>query len=367
VAASSHTVQPAAPLFDMDKIDQYVQIEPALVLIVLSLIAALIYKVFLRTISEERHISLRQNFRDLGLHLFLGGIFFLGYRAIGLSNLEGMAAERATVYLGLAALIEGAIIFVKVARIYIFLYMYLSHRKVAFPLLVVNLFSLLLSIGMAYWVAADIFNVRLAPLLATSAIFSVIMGLALQDTLGNLFSGIALQFDKPYEIGCWIEVQNGMQKWVGQVLEVHWRATVLTGLSDELITIPNRIMAQAQISNFTLKRHTILRSQIFRVPYGTPDYKVREALIAAATQVKNVRLDPKPIILATESADTGVSYKLVYAIQDYGTQWTTADQVIAAALKELKVAGIEIAPPRIRVEHHAGCKMQDPAAPVSNS
>jgi small-conductance mechanosensitive channel len=346
----SHTLSTqATPWVDADKIDQYVQAEPALVLVVLALLASAIYKIFLRKITEERHQLLGETFRNLTLHLATGALLFLAYRGLAVLELKHPALERLDTYVGLAVLIQGAIVFVKILRIFIFEYMYLSHMKVAFPLLVVNLFSLVLSIGMGYWLAADIFGVRLAPLLATSAIFSVVLGLALQDTLGNLFSGISLQFDKPYEIGHWIECQTGMQKFIGQVLEVHWRATVLIGLSDELITIPNRVMATAQIANFTRKRHPILRSQIFKVPYGVSDVNVREALLAAARRVPSVRLEPRPVVLASESTESGISYKLVYAIEDYGTQWSINDQVIAAALKELASAGIEIAPPRLTV------------------
>ena len=85
------------------------------------------------------------------------------------------------------------------------------------PVLLVNLFSLLLSAVIGFWMMTGIFEFNLAPLLATSAVFSIVLGLALQDTLGNLFAGVALQLDKPYEMGAAIEVTTSSQKWVGQV------------------------------------------------------------------------------------------------------------------------------------------------------
>ena len=78
----------------------------------------------------------------------------------------------------------------------------------------------------------------------------------MQDTLGNLFAGVALQFDKPYEIGDWIEIHNSGQKWVGQIYEITWRATLLIGFVEEFITVPNRVMGQSEISNF--RRSTTL-------------------------------------------------------------------------------------------------------------
>ena len=162
--------------------------------------------------------------------------------------------------------------------------------RVAVPVLLVNLFTLLLSMVLGGWIVTDIFNVRLAPLLATSAIFSLVLGLALQDTLGNLFSGVAMQFDKPYEIGDWVEIQTGgTQKWVGQIEEISWRATVLIGFAEELITIPNRVISQSEISNFTRKGKPIIRSQVFRIAFGEDQVKVRRG---DAGRRARVRRDP---------------------------------------------------------------------------
>jgi len=132
----------------------------------------------------------------------------------------GNTQERIAAYLGLATLIAGAIVFVKVCRILLFEYLFIGHMKEGVPLLIVNLFTLVISIGIVGWFATELFGVKLGPLLATSAVFSLILGLALQDTLGNLFAGVALQLDKPYEIGDWIEVNNGGATWVGQVEEI---------------------------------------------------------------------------------------------------------------------------------------------------
>src|SRR5262249_25507055 len=149
----------------------------------------------------------------------------------------------------------------KTCRILLFEYLFLSHMRAGVPLLLVNLFTLLLTLVMGGWLCTAIFDVKLGPLLATSAIFSVVLGLALQDTLGKRFAGVAMQFDKPYEIGDWIEIMLNGQKWVGQVQEISWRATVMVGISDEHISVPNRLMGQTQISNFATTKRPIWRSQ----------------------------------------------------------------------------------------------------------
>src|SRR5690606_32742898 len=144
---------------------------------------------------------------------------------------------------------------------------FMGSVKAGVPILVVNIFSLMLSVLLTFWVVSRLFGVQLGPLLATSAAFSIILGLALQDTSGNLFAGISLQLDKNYEIGDWIEITTGLLKVVGQVKEITWRSTLLTGLSDELITLPNRLMSGASISNYSPADSPIVRSQVFRVPH----------------------------------------------------------------------------------------------------
>ena len=222
-----------------------------------------------------------------------------------------------------------------------------SHRKVAFPVLLINLFTLLISIVLTGWIGAELFNVRLTPLLATSAIFSLVLGLALQDTLGNLFAGVALQLDKPYEIGDWIEIHNPGQKWVGQVREISWRATVLISFTEESITVPNRVMAQAEVSNFSTKFRPIIRSLIFRLPFEAKVQQVRETLAEAAKTVPELRKIPSPFVLISETNESWIAFKLVYYIDNYGDQFIIADKVYTAGLARLEEAGFKLANHRI--------------------
>jgi small-conductance mechanosensitive channel len=110
------------------------------------------------------------------------------------------------------------------------------------------------------------------------------------------------------------------------------------------------MMAQAQISNYTSPHTPILRSQIFKIPYEAPESQVRKALLQALHGVSGIRLDATPVVFASEAHESWVSYKLIYAIDDYGAQFSITDQVLANAVKELKKSGFMIAPPRILVQ-----------------
>ena len=337
------------PWIPTEKVELFVQLEPALIILGLALGAWVISKIFLRSLSEDRLRNLRGQFQNLSYHLFLGIILFLTY--VGLSNLPNTATLilKLAVYTGLATILSGAVVFVKVSRILLFEYLYLSHMKVAFPVLLVNLFTLLLSVILGSWIGAEIFNIRLAPILATSAIFSLVLGLALQDTLGNLFAGVALQFDKPYEIGDWIEIQSSGSKWIGRVHEISWRATVLTSFTHELITVPNRVVAQAQIANFSNKYSPIIRSQVFRLPFETPISEAKNTLIRVTRSVSGIRKNPPPSIFISETTESWIGFKVIYYIDNYGDQFRIADEVFTKGLALLEEDGFKLATHRVSI------------------
>ena len=84
-------------------------------------------------------------------------------------------------------------------------------------------------------------------LLTTSAVGAVVVGFALQDTLGNLFAGLAIQVEKPFRIGHWIRVGD----FEGKVQEVTWRATKLLTKAGEFVIVPNSVAAKDPILNYS--------------------------------------------------------------------------------------------------------------------
>lgn len=332
-----------------DKIETFIQLEPAIVILGLVLGAWLVGKLLLRNVTYERKKTLAELFKNLGVHLTFGLVLFAGYLGLHQVAEPNTSAERVMTYLGFCAILIGATVFVKVWRIILLEYLFLSHRSVAFPALLVNLFTLLLSLVLAGWLGAEIFNIHLTPILATSAIFSLVLGLALQDTLGNLFAGVALQFDKPYELGDWIEIQGSGQKWVGQVHDISWRATVLIGFGEEFITVPNRLMSQAEISNFATKSRPIIRSLTFKLPFEADATLIKQTLLNATKNIPDIKKSPPPRCTIFETTESWITYRLIYYIDDYGTQFILADQVYMKVLRELRAVGIELAGQRVSV------------------
>lgn len=334
----------------MERILPYLQPEPFVVLGIASLLGWLFYRFALRSVNEERHSRLQKDFRNLIAHFLaafaVSATFWVCLKRPDITESFG---GRALPYAGLIGIIWMGIVFIKLVRFALFEYLFFLHMKVGVPVLLVNLSTLVFSLLSFGWLLARVFEIDLAPLFATSAVVSIVLGLALQETLGNLFSGVALQFDKPYEIGDWIEVQASPLKWAGRVQEITWRATVLISMGEEIITIPNRVIAQAQVSNFSSKEGPFCRVQPFRFPYGTEIEKARKILLDAAGKTAGVKRSPGPLALVRDLHESWIELRLVYLIEDYGNQYLITDSLLSECLRALQAANLPLAAPRIEV------------------
>ncbi|KYG63884.1 hypothetical protein AZI86_13785 [Bdellovibrio bacteriovorus] len=319
------------------------ELEPFILLGCLIAITWVFYKSFLKEASEERHRSIRNHFRTLLRHyVFLSGLFLV-FIFLQTSEAQIGTLAKTTPYVALAAFVWGNVVFVKTARLIILQYLFLGSMKHGVPLLLVNIFSLIASIVLFFWGINHVFGLQLGPLLATSAAASVILGLALQDTLGNLFAGISLQVDRNFEIGDWLEVVNGLQKATGQVREITWRSTTLVGFSDELITLSNRFMANAQISNFSPPDNPIVRRQIFKLAYGENIEHAKQVLERTAAGIGEIRGIPAPWAYVSDTTESWIELKIVYFVDNYGAQFAIGDKVYARGIEALRSAGIKLA------------------------
>jgi small-conductance mechanosensitive channel/CRP-like cAMP-binding protein len=158
-------------------------------------------------------------------------------------------------------------------------------------------------------------------LLATSAVLTVVLGLALQDTLGNLFSGLALQVGQHVEVGDWIELDSATQ--AGRVIEVGWRATKLVTLDEVEIIVPNGVIAKSVIRNHTRPSPIERRNIAFDGPFGVAPGQIREFVLPALAAVPRVLESPPPSLITASFAESSVHYVLRYYTDDYrGSQVT---------------------------------------------
>src|SRR3954470_11897283 len=142
-------------------------------------------------------------------------------------------------------------------------------------------------VGLLVLVATFVFNDRL---LATSAVSAVVIGFALQDTLGNAFAGLAIQSEKPFNVGHWIRVGE----FEGRVAEITWRATRLRTKSGNFIIVPNNIVAKEAIVNYSEPAVPTRLELEVGVSYAASPAAVKEAIHEALAHSRYVLTSPAP-------------------------------------------------------------------------
>ena len=112
--------------------------------------------------------------------------------------------------------------------------------------LIQDILSALIYLAAAFAIIAYVFDLPIQGLLATSGAIAIVLGLALQSSLNDVFSGLVLSLSHPYRPGDWIKFDGGTE---GRIVELNWRAThVLTGRQD-LAIVPNSTIAKSKIVN----------------------------------------------------------------------------------------------------------------------
>jgi small-conductance mechanosensitive channel len=168
-------------------------------------------------------------------------------------------------------------------------------------------------------VALRTIDVEPGSILTTSALLTAVAGLAMQDTLGNLVSGLALQMQRPFDVGDWIEVDSPLTtQQAGRVTEVTWRATTVITPDHVELSLPNAMLARAAIRNHSRPSPTTRRRAVIAVPYAVSPADVHAALLRAAEGIPGVLASPPPLARTRSLADSKIEYELLYFIDDFG-------------------------------------------------
>jgi small-conductance mechanosensitive channel/CRP-like cAMP-binding protein len=181
--------------------------------------------------------------------------------------------------------------------------------------------------------------------LTTSAVGAVVIGFALQDTLGNMFAGLAIQVEKPFRVGHWITVGP----FEGKVSEVTWRATKIRTKAGNLVILPNAFISKEAITNFSEPTAPTRLEVEVGVSYGVPPDQVKAAIAEALRNAPLALAEPAPDILVRDFGASAVVYLVRFWIDDFAKDTAARDQVRSAIYYSLRRHGYEIPFP-IQVE-----------------
>jgi small-conductance mechanosensitive channel len=226
------------------------------------------------------------------------------------------------------------------------------------PTLIQNVFSIVAFTLLFFLIFSFVFpEANLGALFTTSAIFGVILGLALQDTLGNFFSGISLQADRPFQVGDVITV--GAQRHTGVVEEISWRAIKIRTFQNHVVLINNSTAAKEAIE-VCPRNNLNARLVFFNTLYTDSPAKAIHIAREAVREADNVSQKIAPIVRIRNLGDNGVDYEVKYWLEDYAKYNDTDALVRQRIWYAFRRAGLNFAfPTRTLHIERAGAHLRD--------
>jgi small-conductance mechanosensitive channel/CRP-like cAMP-binding protein len=234
----------------------------------------------------------------------------------------------------------------------------LGHRlKRPLPKIFGDIVQVAIYFGVAF-VTLHEMGAEFGSLLTTSALLTAVVGLSMQETLGNLFAGLAIQAQRPFEIGDWIQIEGAQDSSFGKVIEINWRATKIQTYERAEIVFPNALLAKSPIRNHSKPTSVSRRTIRVQGPYEVPPHRVEAALLEAAMGCPGVLAEPEPRVWVGDFHDSGIEYKLLYFIDDFDHTPAIDPAVRRRIWYSLQRAGISIPFPvrdvRVRQVSEAG-------------
>ncbi len=215
------------------------------------------------------------------------------------------------------------------------------------PVLLIDLSAAIVYFAAVLAIVSLVFERSLTGLLATSGIAAAIIGLAVQRTISDLLAGIALNIGQGgIKLGDWIGTPDGK---VGKVLEITWRATHLVTRDDTLLVVPNSSLVQNQFLNYSAPKPYFRVSKHISAGYDAPPERVMLIFAAAMKATDGVLAEPKPVVLISECAASGIVYSLNFWVTDYPRSFKVGTAVVVSALKFLDQAGYSCPFPQLDV------------------
>ncbi|MGA9381815.1 MAG: mechanosensitive ion channel family protein [Phormidium sp.] len=196
--------------------------------------------------------------------------------------------------------------------------------RARFPKLLVDLSRLFLILLGTAIVLATVWNADLAGLVTALGVSSIVIGLALQDTLGSVMSGIALLFERPFSVGDWLRVGD----IVGQVIDINWRAVRLETFDREMIVIPHKVIGGETIYNFSQPLYLHAERIKIGFSYSNPPNLAKQVLKSTALSTQGILADPEPKIFTLSYDDSSVTYEVKFFIENYGELEEIRDRFI---------------------------------------
>ena len=224
-----------------------------------------------------------------------------------------------------------------------FLHIYVRlNRKPREAHLILDMAVAAIYLGVALSVMGFVFGLPIATLVTTSGVVALILGLALQNTLGDVFSGIALTLGKAYAIGDWVQLSDGT---AGRVTETNWRSTnLLTGLNN-IVVLPNSLLAKQSLTSLSRPDESHLITLGVRFTAGQRPRVVEDAMRSVLEASTRIVKEPPPAVALKGIDAKAIEVELQFRVASLATGTSARNEIIDLIHDRCEASGLSLAEP----------------------
>jgi small-conductance mechanosensitive channel len=269
-------------------------------------------------------------------------LFFLGI-ALGLGQLS-LSDDITKVITGINSTMIILFICLLISRAFnVFVYSWGKRSKHKLDNNLVHLFdylfNLIIYILAFLMILGSVWDVQVAPLIASLGIAGIAVAFALQTTLGNIFGGISLLMDKNISEGDIIEIDGGRK---GTVIDIGFRSTKIKTFDNEELIVPNGILSNSILQNYAKPDFSLRVVVPFGVAYGSDVEKVKKVVTKEVKKIKGYQSEPEAIVRFLQMADSSLNFTVYFWIADYTLRFNSIDEANTRIYNALNKAKIKI-------------------------
>ena len=212
-----------------------------------------------------------------------------------------------------------------------------------------DLLAGLIYLAAAFAIIAYVFDLPIRGLLATSGVAAVILGLALQSTLSDVFSGVLLSVSRPYRPGDWISIEGGTD---GRVIEMNWRATHVLTAKRDLAIVPNSNIAKSKIVNLSSPSDLHGMTVTIQLDPNTPPSAGKEILETALLNCRLILTTPSPTVTIKSITATYTEFDVTFFLENLGLSMDVQNKLFDLIFRHLFVSCVSLASPQNQLDWH---------------
>ncbi len=189
---------------------------------------------------------------------------------------------------------------------------------------------------------AFVFAVPVGTLIATSGVIAIALGLALQNTLGDVFSGVALNLGRAFALGDWLRLEDGTE---GRITASTWRSTQILTSANSIVVLPNSALAKQKLVNVSRPGEThLIKVKMRLVPNHAPS-AVEEAMTTVLAGCNLILREPAPTVAVTHLDAVALEIELLFRVADPLSRIKAQNEVVDRFYRHCRSTGLRLAPP----------------------